>query len=698
MIQTNRSKKIGFVLLGAIFALLLAVIPAIWVNGLTKAEENPVELVGATADDPTLSVDTDGYSFEETPYAIVGTPYRVFSCTAEDMLGRSIAVKTKVFNHYYSDGKIQCSLENGAFTPSGEGYYTVEYSASDAWGRETVFVYDVQAIKTTAVSVDKPANSEAGKAGSKAQVKALSYQNASGRFEYSVTAVNDEYGVSYELDDELSFLPMYAGEYELIYSYHDYITSGEVRSTMTVSATETPVIFGDVNIPKYMITGNRYALPEIEAYSFINGYPVSLCARIFVSGDTNRAEELNAGEVFEAKDEGKINFEYRLSFKGHESSVVYTTTVVDVGYNTEFKMDKYFYGESATVAVNNSGASITTSSEDKIDFINPVLAKEIQMLMSFSTMHNDFNKLSIWLTDSVDSDIVVKYSIIKNGPLSVLSLNDNMVNVLSSKVSFSSADTFSFEYFEETKTITLNELNPFVVDKTLGGEEFNGFPSGFAYISYSAEDIQSEITFNVSRINNQLIYNMSGDGVAPHIIYSTYQYGYHKVGDTVKLDSLYVCDVLSSEFTVEYSVLTPENKVLIKDLDYKKDYHFTAKSVGSYIVSIVVNDAKGNKKTYSYGITVVDSEAPRIQIDTVAKKEYKQNDKFTVVGATYTDNLDPSDSLIKYICVMDPEMRTYAVNAGDSIKLEKKGIYTVYYYAVDTSGNMTLESYDLTVS
>lgn len=651
---------------------------------------------------PVIEVQTDKYTIEEAPNAVPGKSYRIFDATATDSYGNSLAVTEKVYLYYNSENRSRIFVENGYVTPSFEGVYTVEYTAVDKAGMTATLTYDFHCMEKTPLKANVVGGEEVGLAGVRVTVGELQFENAIGETEYSATANLKGTSVSYTIDDSHTFLPMYAGEYEIVYEFADYNETGYISDTLMIGKNDTPIIFDEIVLPKYLIKDCNYTLPIPTAYCFADGKPVRIDPLIRVTYE-DVAPVFVSADQFTATEEGKVLIEYIVRFNGKQVVKSYELESVEVHYATDVDMERYFYGEDIVTAATSYGVSLQTDKEGaNVEFINKVIAQKFSLDFGFDLEENNYDRLDITLTDSLNAERSVKFSVVRGlGEFTELYVND--VAMTKSSVSFTSKDVHNLTYNDEERTVTLGGSEAVKVRKTLAGETFDGFESDYVYVRVGFADVEGNSKAFVYKINNQVLFN-EGDGNFPHVVYTRYEHGKKEIGDLIELDRIYVGDILNPNYSVSYYVKGPDGSYVVdvngtllspENTDWRKSYAFIATQLGKYNVVMSCEDSFGNSEMYSYSINIMDTEAPLVRIIDKQNETAKVGDVLTAKDVQVSDNL--TQELVVYTYVMTPKGTVEEYKADKKFVLAQKGVYRVYYYVFDENGNTTTVYYSITV-
>ena len=640
---------------------------------------------------PTITVDYQG--FENPPNAILNKEYPIFKATAVDSFGESLPVEVAVFMYYYSETPASLSLVDGKFVPKIYGEYTVEYSATDMVGNTAISTYNFVCGEKTplkAMLIDVQSQAFIGEG---IELPQISFENNTGEVKYSVYALAKTKNKIKKVDNLNNFIPEYVGEYEIIYKYEDFLESGEIKFSLNVLENDLTSFGEDVSLPKYFILGCSYELPIPNVVTYVAGKPTKVFPEVLVGYGDELPTSVSYKDFIPNR-VGDVSIIYRASINGKRTEKTYTGKVVDVDYDKGINTSKYFYSDYILTTANRNDVTITTATPDcLIDFITPVLSERMSFVFKVKNTENFFGSLDMYLTDSCDSNIKVKFSLVKNSAEnSYLSINDG--KGVKTSANFYDGKSINFSYSDSTCSASMGEMSSVLVKTDLNGDEFKGFPSGKVYLSFSFGDLYKQSSIIVSSVNGQTM-TKAGDQISPQTIYNR-NFDVKTIGDVVTISPVLVSDVLNPNFSVEYYVVDPEGNVVVdvdglslnaNHTDYSRSYTFKLEKYGTYNVVICAKDSFGNEETYSYGITVADLQAPYIYFTDYLNKNYKVGDTVTIPKAIAKDNV--SETCLISVYYMDGTGVVNKVNDG-KIYLKYSGKYTIYYYATDEANNVSL--------
>lgn len=692
------SKKLKLIMTSALVAIFV-VMSSVMIYS-ANAEKNGKKDFGIK---PTISVTVpEEYSLESAPLAMINRPYKIFDAVANDVYGTELAISVNVYAFYDSENKLLIGCENGYVTLNEYGVYTVEYSAVDAFGNKEIVLYDFECREKQELLANLSSCETNYLAGEQVEVADIDFENNVGAVEVKIVASLVDGTVSYPVEDG-KFIPRYAGTYTIKYQYKDYNESGEKEYSVNVAPNQTPIVYGEANLPKYMLVGCRYTLPTIECYHFLNGQPNKVVPQITVKIGDYKPVTVGSDFKFTPEYEGKAVITYSAL---NEVVRTYETIVVNANYGTpELKMDKYFYSTTGNMQISalSHGIKLTSSFEGaRVDFINSLVSERFNLDFGILPECN-YSQLNIYLTDAVDQDIQVKFSVVKNpGKDTGFVINDGEKAL--TNVSFSELNTYSFSYINSNCTATVGSSFALTVDKTLSGEEFVGFTGNMVYVTFEFVGVSASGGAVIYRLNNQPLSSSSRDTIEPYLVFHDYSGGEINVGDKIDISRVYVGDVLDPNYSVSYYIQKPDGTFAVSDdgivlssanAKYYLDYVVTADMNGRYLVYMSPSDSRNNVPQ-SYTINVVDGNPPTINLAADGDLVGSVGKAIKLRTPIVSDDITTNMSVTVY--GMKPNGKLVLVD-GETLKFtpDVAGEYGIYYYAVDERGNAVINDYTVIV-
>ncbi len=660
---------------------------------------------------PTLTMQYGEYEQSGYPDAVVSRPYKLPEVIAYDALDKYLDVTANVYYAYGQNTQAKVKVQNGSFTPTLEGKYTVVYTASDLSGNTETLEYVVNAkVVSEPLSIELSQADNSGKTGEVITVSSAQVLNAQGNAYYEIVAeyINEAQGIYQSIEiakdgeNAFTFCPLYAGEWTIKYNYNDYMETKSESYVINVEGNARPYIADDVVLPRYVIKGATYQLPSLSGYTFDGGVTTLANSVVYIKDDNGAERKLN-GSGFTSYAKEKTTLIYRLGEGENVFEKRYELPVIDVKYDGDLSIKDYFIGENFESIAGNDRITLTTTEKGNhsFEFINPLQVFDFRTVFRVPASANKYKRINIYLTDSLDSSIVVKVSYIRNtAGNTIFIVNDGGTEyTASSDFIESNNENFRLIYNNRDRKISPSTAYSVQVAKDLSGKEFNGFTSNKVYITFELCDITGTASIDLFNLNNQTLSKVNYDLIKPEVSSSSLV-GERYLGDHVVIDATYMVDVLDPNLTYKMYVKTPSDKyavatdgtVLKEGTNPEKEYVVVASEYGSYSVYYECSDVNKNRTIYSYVFTIVDVKAPDASISGMVM-EYKVGDTIIVPSLTATDDYT---SVSCVISVKYPDS-TRVTLKGNSFIATMAGEYTVLYLVYDETFNLTTLTHVITV-
>lgn len=607
---------------------------------------------------PIISVDYAGQNENALPYAVVGKKYNVYDAVGLDLVDGKINVISNVY-YDYNGNRCIVDVADGAFTPTKTGTYTIVYAATDKTGNVSYKTVDVL-CKGTA---DKVTVSVDGEKTSGLTGQMLSLYNG-----FTVEGCNGTYTVSasIELNGEKTeldianpvFTPLIGGDYTVAISVSDYVSTHTYEYTLSVADNPNAVFTEEALVPKYLIKGVPYEFDQLPAWKLQNGVAEEVLTEIYVTGSDGLPKKIDG--AYTATEAGTIKLSYMTMMGGVISSVDYEIPVVDVGYGEQIKLEGYFYDAkgNVTVSVEEEYIQLCTEKDSTVDFVKPVQALELDMTLNVNKDFNNFDSFYVLLTDSENEDIQLKATYEKQDGKTYFYLNnDKVYKTLNANFDETATENFTLGYNQALNALYGANEVWFTPTEDLAGNEFNGFPSGKAYITVGFNGVDSLAKIKLYNINNQTLYNFKKDTAKPQIIADA-AIGQVAAGEIVTISPAMLDDVLDPVLQCSLTVTDPNGNVvkaidgtlLDGTCDVYAEYQIKVDEYGEYFILYEAKDSTNSRSTmYSYGFTVIDLVSPEVDFETKVVFA-KVGDTVKVATPNISDNFSTNFSI--YYSVM----------------------------------------------
>ena len=632
--------------------------------------------------EPIIQVDLP--EGDNVPSAIVGEDYRVFRANSYDAVDGAVDTFVTVYRNYYSSNPVMVNVTDGVFVPDRNGLYTILYTAVDSSGSQSQIRVDIVSKTESQLSIDFKTIDEQFLAGKKVAIATPSVSGNDGKYNLTVKveSANGTEVLTADKEGEYSFLPMYSGEYKVIYECSDYNVLVTEEYTLTVVNNPELTFISKVNLPPVLVKDVEYAFPEHVGYDISSGTPVEKLASIYYSFDGGEFMAYQTDSKLKIQASDTVCLRYSL---GQDDIQEYTINVVDVGISDgKYLRSKYFYGENFTVEADESVSYASNEKDAKLTFVNKLLTSNFNL--SFALLETNCEKVVFKLTDCNDFNNVLTVALSqKDASTTYMSINGGERILVSRAIN----EDAKLSYKDHERTLSFGGV-------TYQVDGFSGFSGRLAWLEIEfVNNVYSKI--EIKEINGQQITSADTDNVPP--IYSLVVNNDQKVvGDTLVISEFVTSDVLRFSTSYSLSVLdkngTPcvaEDGTTMKNVtDFSKEYVIKLNAVGKYRITGNVSD--GARITYiTKQVEVTDSVAPVITLGNANKTA--PTGKITVASYTATDD---GGSVSVTVCVQRPDLRVVTVSEN-TFNADIKGVYTVMYYATDSAGNIAFKSYEIVV-
>lgn len=654
------------------------------------------------ADAPEITVDTQ---YSAMPDAKVGMAYPIPSATARDDYSGDCPVTARVFYNYTSSNAATVAVENGTFTPGREGLYAIVYRASDGMRNMAEKVVWVRAKQSVpAVTLELSASEISGLAGELADLPAATAGGGVGNVTVKASAaLNGE-----EIDLSDGFRPVKPGTYLITYTATDYIgqTATAVCSAV-IAPNDTPVFTEDPVLPRYLISGSPYNVPEVYATDYSGSEPQRLLAEVTLE-DANGTQTVSGTvtpTVLENGDPVRLIFRIAGTDAMLEREVPAILAFAASEGRMRLQMQNYFVAEGASVQTHDDGATISAGRADgAFTFANKLLAEGFSLSLLGLPAQSHFEGLRVTLTDSLDSSVSVSAVLTRSGSASVAQVGGMQMELTAGFAVNSPSNVFVFGYRGGSLSVNGSSIAPALTD---GGAAFNGFSSGYVYLSVAFIGAQEGDAFDVQNINDQPISNAANDRIRPKIaILGTY-------GDVAEIGSVQTVhpaiagDVLDPNTTLSLTVadrdgnpVTAADGTVLENVTPDREFTFTVSEYKQLFVTYTASDTfSGRDYQFSYAITVEDREPPTVSFSHDFATSVQAGGVIVIPDFTVSDNVTAAENLRVNKFVLTPGGALVELTGNsNSFRPSRTGEYEVRIVVVDEAGNIAMIRQIVTVT
>ena len=674
-------------------------------------------------DAPVITIEKD---YDVMPSAVVGGTYPVPAAYAIDQMNGVCDVNVSVWYNYGAADAKMVDINDSRFKVSKVGAYAIVYEAADFNGnvaREVLWVraYLPQYVEKLSVKIDEnyPTQLDVGALQTLPEVT-VSGGSGNRTVTYSITKGKE----SCDIIDGIFSLPN-AGEWTLTCTVADDVGGLAIDvCTLTGVISDKPIIVDEPNFPIAYISGATYPLPMLYAYDYKSGTKEQKVCNVTIEYN-GKTSEYKAGDMFTPTADNhldKLKIIYTcdgemMLIREIPVLIVFEKERIPGGadrYRDVVRTEKYFYTKDNVTFTNNvtlgdiSGLQMTANEDTesaRATFANPQTANNFSL--DFWTVPNlsKFSQLNITLFDSVNREISIKASLIKDDGQTILMVGDT---VLSMSLDFDGANSASYNVGFSGSKFVVNSTTSIAVKTMENGEAFNGFPSNRIYFEIEMQNAEAGAAVFLNKICS-INVNNTQDTTGPFLATAETVITNAFKDSVYTLQKIIACDVLSPNVEAYVTVVGPDGEVVnsldgvaLYNADATKEHQIKLSQYGEYYVSIVAKEGGSwkysNESYYDYVITVVDGEAPTITFKENFKTNLKVGDTLVIPAYTLSDNFTKAEDLAVMTMIINPKgMPIHLYDNENGVCCEYAGVYKVMIYVYDTMGNLTTFETSVTV-
>lgn len=688
MIKTKKLSFLNKVLICFLSLLLCCVGGVIFSLSSAKAEEEKVSKIN-------ININFTPYE-SAFPKGVVGKFYQIFPATALDNLGNDVIVETVVTD----PDKNVLPINDNCFATSKVGEYVIQYSAVSN-GISDVEIVKVQVLDSCEeleyeISNEIPTEVDTG------LIVYLYDGVVNGgvgekKVNISVSLGNENIPIITNGNYKY-FKPIKGGTYLFTAKVVDFVGNEKiVTKEIVVSDSDTPIL----STPSISLTNKlneKVTLPVADAILYRDGNVYHVPVKVTYDG-----EDVTSTMSYVADEVGEHTIKYiaENAFDSQATPAVKSFTVKTVDFsNNDIYAANYFsldnfegtYPEKAPgylLSVKETGdASFQFKSAIYNEFAGAEIALDSNSAVNFNTFEFTFadsiygdDKVTLSLGESNE-----KINIINNGKVCWTSANDDLYSKF--------VEGISLKYDYVNDTFVDKDNNVILNIKTYDdGRFFDGFKSGYVYVSCRAVNATTDTTFVVKSIGTNNITSATSDRIAP-LFYDSeeIQSGIiADIGEVVTLKCPKAYDLFENE-KVNYSIKILFNDEVIYD-EKVSEYQLTVDQYGEYRVEFYAKDSRNSQRLITF-ISVADRIAPKLEIDGKIKEKVKVGAEIKLPTYTFTDNVSGQEQCLGYVYVSYGNFRKKLVY--ETYKFEEAGTYVFTYTVWDGATNYTTREFVVT--
>ncbi len=668
------------------------------IKSIGGVDLSPLKLDDTVA--PTIEINYKEQNRLSIPKAVVGTPYKIFDATVSDNFDQDLkATYSVTYRDTINKVDIDVTNKDGYFIPTKEGNYTIRYNAKDRSGNvaetKIVRVASSNTIDTLISSLTSTnTTTQIFKEVAVPAVSMVKVVGGSGKAIIERT-VYDPDGTEIEISNN-SFIPNKVGEYIAFYEATDYIGQKSICSyTVEVTGLTEPTFVGDITLPKVLVKGFKYQLPNYETVETVDNQVKYLTPNIFVNGERYQ-------NYFIAS-ENDMTISYQANGETGSTSKNFVIPVIDG--NEGKNQIPYFYG-NFDVTENSDDITLSASSDASCLFATKLNRSDFSIYFQEIEGLNNYKYITFKLEDASNKNVSLTYKVSREGDDNVLLLPTGQ------EVAFAVRSGEMRLLYNEISKGIFDAGNIFVSSTKVDdkGNPFNGFKDGI-YLTIGLEGVTSSSSIKLTKINNQMLgHKDEGEYVMdigkPSIVYNSEFIIEQKENNDFFYPTFAAYDVLNDIVETTLKITSPSKKVLVEG-DCSCTDTFKITEQGTYSIQYTATDAVGNVTKLIKSVYVYDETNPELTVKDMNKLEYKVGDSIAVPTYVASDNsgsvtVDVTvvlpDSQIRLLTHdVDGEITYYLVDRNiysssfivdkTHFRAEQKGTYMLRYLAYDSLYN-----------
>jgi len=624
-------------------------------------------------------------------YGAVGDVFTVPNARAIDvnLVGE---IDVAVYRGYNTDQQANVSVVDGKFALKQKDLYTIVYKATDKAGnvgRETFTVSTLKTADNRAITL-KTLQAEKLTAG----------QPVGGMYEVldSLNVPTEEVKVTVLVESEkqtvtgegtdFSFTPYFAGEYTVTYLYTDGVFEYEKTVVLESEKSDAVCFMGEVIAPKYYLKGYDYAIDELTAYTFVNGYPEPVETSVYAVFDGGAEQKIGDLSKFTITGEKSVYFVYKgtngVTFTTEEASIIDADYYNSSGKKMGYDMSKFFVGDYTANALkdgrrtkNITFTSNVTKGDNALSYFNRISGRRFSLEYKIVENEDQFSSFRIVLTDASKAENGLFVDIFNKSDGTYVSVNQGTMKKVDS-LSFAD-EIIKVSYDYDSQFLRVNNFSQAV-----------NFDASLVYLDIQMKGIDGKASVIFSEVNGMTVAgNSYKDMVEPDIYVRDFQ-GDYQIGDTVTVSIPEFSDVVSGvNYATAKMLITCSDGGAIYDLSGKpienaklvcgEQYSFKLDRLAKFYVIYEIYDFSENSFQKSVTINCADTEAPTVRLNNWKDGETIKIKAGETVKLEFTvsDNVTAAKNIITYIHLYCIDMFSYVPNVSNikSDEAPENGVY-----------------------
>jgi len=637
---------------------------------------------------PSIFIDYAGNSENSIPCGIKGKPYKIFTAYSRDVAeGLKKGVDVKVFKNIGVD-LLDVENNGSEFIPDTTGEYVIRYSVADGAGNEMekdvkVTVKEENEIPDKTYQFNKDLESEVA-VGSTYLYKNGTALGGSGALTASVKITKD--GKEIVLDENGRFTITEDGKYLVSVVVSDYLGQSQ-PFVYEINATysDKPIITTRT-MPKAIIKGEKFVFPEFTATKYTVSGAESVAVEYWVNG-----VKLSSNE-YTPESADPLN----VQVKAGASVLDYVLGVTESEMGKQY-VTRFFYTNAIQKVLERS-ATFTFSEPAFVSIVKPVSVDFANFTVASEEVVGEFggesvsyvpganlSKIQFTVTDAVYPDISFTANIYKKDSLESYLEYRGVKYVIVDAVFGSYSKNFKVEFNKEDNTLIIGGREICKITHCNNGDVFHGFKGGSIYLDFAMPEVENEAiaAIGIAEFAGQSFDISKTSAKSKPSIKVLGEFEAVEVGEDFVIPKATAFDFMNDVQSLKVTVTAPDGSVLINGENADVDKTVKATWCGNYKIVYEAKNSVGLSYARNFSLTVLDRVPPVITLSGEVQKAAELDKVVKLPEMEVTDDNTAVEEIVTYVYVIKPNASSIALENYEFTP-DKKGTYTVVYYAADS--------------
>lgn len=640
--------------------------------------------------------------------AVVGREYPLFAATADDCVdGAILNIKRYIVLPRSSE---RIPIEGNTYTPTVPGEHELIYSVSDSSGNKSEKKYPLSVVMVPEPLVLnlKTEIPERVKVGETIAIPEVAVSGGVGPKDVSVCSSRLADG-NIKAENVKSFRPELSGTYAVEYKATDYLGSVQTVTYFIDAVRSASPICSFPVLPNMLLANKTVELPVLNSsdYSAGNVQGSKAVVNLYASFEKNKKGEkidyLYTPKLSESETKKTLYITYETYCNGHQADAL--SRVYEIEVVKAEQLYDFFDKKNISATPNSSYIDFTTETDGAtMRYVNPLPAKNFEVLFDIPIEENNFRKISLTFTDCLNPEQQLLVDIVRNdGNKRCFAYVNGEKFEMSGGFSGESNVPFHITFkTSEGKLIDHDNRTIATLSRYANGDEYTGFDSGRFYVDFTFGEVTGKSTIRLQRLSNQAMfadYDYDGniievsDYIEPIIVTE-----YDIVTDADRHDRVFVSPARAYDafdpYVECYVTVSRDGKKIISDVRAENGLEFFVDEYGTYLIVYNAEDSSGNTVTRRFRIVVRDKDAPALTVLGDVATEKSQGDILKIPDAVAQD-LNGKATL--RIFMISPTGAMTEISQIKEYQLQNEGRYTLLYYAYDEVYNVSMKEFFIEV-